>query len=127
MVAYRGYSDSQSTPSEQGLIRDSQAVMEYAVEYSVSNGDLPIYVLGRSLGGAVAVNLCSREQYKNIIQGVILENTFTSIADMIDSIFPYLRYFKYFQKNHWRSIDLIQKLTAPILFIKSMKDELVPP
>lgn len=37
MVAYRGYSDSESSPSEDGLKLDSIAVMEYALEYSKFN------------------------------------------------------------------------------------------
>lgn len=60
MVAYRGYSDSESRASEEGLKLDSIAVMEYAMEYSKFNNNLPIYVLGRSLGGAVSIYLGSQ-------------------------------------------------------------------
>jgi fermentation-respiration switch protein FrsA (DUF1100 family) len=60
LVAYRGYSDSDSVPSENGLKRDSYAVLDYAINYSDENNHLPIYVYGRSLGGAVAINLASK-------------------------------------------------------------------
>ncbi len=40
---------------------------------------------------------------------------------------PVFIYFKFLQTNHWRSIDLIGYIKAPILFIKSEKDELIPP
>lgn len=60
--------------------------------------------------------------------GVILENTFTSIDDMVDKIFPYVSMFKsLILRNHWRSIDIIHKIKVPILFIIASKDELVPP
>jgi len=39
-------------------------------------------VFGRSLGGAVAVELAMNKG--NHLRGVIIENTFTSIADMVD-------------------------------------------
>ena len=55
-VAYRGYSDSSGTPSEKGLKLDAAAVMEFAhqdlVDHYVGRGG--VFVLGRSLGGAVA-------------------------------------------------------------------------
>ena len=41
-------------------MRDSYAVMEYAISYSKKNNNLPIYVFGRSLGGAVAINLATQ-------------------------------------------------------------------
>lgn len=60
--------------------------------------------------------------------GLILENTFTSIDDMVDKMFPYVSIFKGFiLRNHWRSIDLIGRLKMPIMFIIAAKDELVPP
>jgi fermentation-respiration switch protein FrsA (DUF1100 family) len=46
---------------------------------------------------------------------------------MIDAVMPPLRFFKFLQRNHWPSIDRIGKIKCPILFIKSMRDELVPP
>ena len=46
--------------------------MEYAMNYSKNNGNIPIYILGRSLGGAVAINLASQDFYKDKIAGLIL-------------------------------------------------------
>ena len=46
---------------------------------------------------------------------------------MIDSLMPIFSYVKFLQTNHWRSIDSIGYIKAPILFVKSAKDELVPP
>jgi pimeloyl-ACP methyl ester carboxylesterase len=95
--------------------------------YAEEHGHLPIHLLGRSLGGAVAVNLATQELYSSRIQGVVLENTFTSIGDMIDAVLPFLRYFKFLQRNFWPSIDRVGRLKCPTLFVKSMRDELVPP
>ncbi len=46
--------------------------MEYAMNYSKNNENIPIYILGRSLGGAVAINLASQDFYKDKIAGLIL-------------------------------------------------------
>jgi len=41
-----------------------------------------LFVFGRSLGGAVATELAMNKG--NHLQGIIIENTFTSIGDMVD-------------------------------------------
>lgn len=63
-----------------------------------------------------------------ICSGLILENTFTSIDDMIDINFPYLKYFKWLSANKWKNIDIIQTIPQklPVLFLSGAKDELVP-
>jgi fermentation-respiration switch protein FrsA (DUF1100 family) len=58
---------------------------------------------------------------------MILENTFTSIPDMIDVVFPLLRRFKWLSRNKWDTASLIPQLRLPILFLSGQKDELVPP
>lgn len=45
---------------------------------------------------------------------------------MIDFFFPPLKYFKFLQTNYWPSIDRIGGLRQPTLFIRSMRDEIVP-
>ena len=89
--AYRGYTDSDGTPTEEGIKSDTHAIMKYvkdtlSEQYVDSGG---IFLLGRSLGGAVAVEALT-DDTMDMIDGVILENTFTSISDMVDVIFPFL-------------------------------------
>ncbi len=61
------------------------------------------------------------------IKGLILENTFTSMSDLIDRIFPFLKHVKKFLlKNHWPSKNRIKNINIPILFFMSAKDELIP-
>lgn len=126
LVAYRGYSDSEGTPSEPGLKKDAEAIVSYAIDYCANN-DKKLVLFGSSLGGAVATYIASSPQFHDKIDGLILQNTFTSIGDMIDSLMPVLSYVKWLQTNHWRSIDVIGSVKAPILFVKSARDELVPP
>lgn len=71
---------------------------------------------GRSLGGAVSIYLSNK--YENVFKGIIIESTFTSIADMVDRIFGFLRYLKWIiLRIKWQSIDLIGNIKMPILFI----------
>jgi hypothetical protein len=58
---------------------------------------------------------------------MILENTFCSISDMVDHIFPLLSYFKHLiQRIYWPSIDRIPNVRVPLLFIVGLSDEIVP-
>ena len=125
IIAYRGYSYSEGEPNEPGIKLDGHAILDYAF----SRKDLDtskIIVFGRSLGGAVAINTLSHTNHK--VLGAIIENTFTSIDAMVDKLFPMVAFLKGFVlRNHWRSIEVIGRVRVPILFIKAMNDELIPP
>lgn len=61
------------------------------------------------------------------IKGMILENTFLSIGDLVDTLFPIMSYIKnIILRNHWNTKSIIKNIEVPILFIMSEKDELVP-
>ena len=59
--------------------------------YYIHNGG--IFLLGRGLGGAVAVDAINTSEYEYMIDGLILENTFTSIKDMVHHNFYFMKYF----------------------------------
>jgi len=57
----------------------------------------------------------------------VLENTFTSIPDMVDSMFSVIGYLKgLVLTNYWQTIDLVGDITLPILYVTGRKDEIVP-
>lgn len=84
-----------------------------------------VFLQGRSLGGAVAIHTITK--YPHIFRGLIIENTFTSIPDMVDKIFFFLKYLKFLVlRNYWTSINIIGTVKNPILFVTGSQDELVP-
>ena len=95
--------------------------MEYAINYGKQK-NLSVFVLGRSLGGAVSISITSNPLYSNLIAGLVVENTFTSISDMIDAIMPVFKFVIFLKTNHWTSFSRISQFTMPILFMKSMQD-----
>lgn len=60
------------------------------------------------------------------IAAVVVENTFTSVLDMIDVVMPFLKWAKFLVRNPWKSIDIVKDIKIPFLFISSSQDELVP-
>lgn len=71
-----------------------------------------LVVFGRSLGGAVAIMLTAENQDK--IAALMVENTFTSIPDMIDVVLPWLGYFKVLSTNKWNAKEAIKVHSGPL-------------
>lgn len=130
LVEYRGYGRSDGSPSESGLYLDSEASMDFLLSRPDINKD-KIIVFGRSLGGAVAVWLASNKKYSPHIVALVLENSFTSLPDIARSIFADLYILEYIPaivfKNKYPTVDRIQKITIPTLFLSGQGDKLIPP
>jgi fermentation-respiration switch protein FrsA (DUF1100 family) len=126
MLEYRGYGLSTGTPNEQGLVIDAQT----GLDYIRSREDLKnnkIVIFGQSIGGAVAIDLVSKNQVAGDVKGLILENTFLSIAKMIPNAVPVAKWLTPFCHEYWRSEEMIPKITkVPILFLSGLQDEIVP-
>lgn len=126
--AYRGYSpsnlESASYPNEAILKNDAKIIVQY-IKQNVKTEDNSIFLLGRSLGGAVAAYSASIEP--KLFDGLILENTFTSISDIVDDLLTVISYFKWIVlRIGWDTNSLIKTIKMPILVIGSVEDEIVP-
>jgi abhydrolase domain-containing protein 13 len=64
LLDYRGYGLSEGTPSEEGLLNDADAVLDFALLRRDVIDPSKIFLFGRSLGGAVAVHLAVRREAK---------------------------------------------------------------
>jgi len=87
LVSYRGYGKSDGTPSEIGLTLDAQT----ALNHLINRHDIDtkkIIIFGASLGAAVGINLITNNPDK--VAGLIIENTFTSIEEMMKLVFPFV-------------------------------------
>ncbi|UCD63874.1 MAG: alpha/beta hydrolase [Candidatus Zixiibacteriota bacterium] len=117
---YRGYGRSDGSPSESNAYADARACYDWLIS---EKDCLPgrIFVFGRSLGGAVAVDLAAGVA----CAGLIVESSFTSAAAMARRMFPVfptgllLRY-------RFDSAEKIKSVSVPVLVIHSPHDELVP-
>ena len=120
IVDYRGYGQSRGSPSEKSILLDAEAIMQYVRSNPKLNKR--VFLMGRSFGGAVATYCASKYQCR----GLILENTFTSIPDVLVS--KHLKWLTWLvHRNKWNSLERIQKVECPVLFISATKDGLVPP
>ena len=117
---YRGYGMSDGEASEENTYADAEACYWWLVEQkSVTPADLVIF--GRSLGGAVSVDLASRV----VCAGLVVESSFTSVEDMGRRMFPGLP-IKYLIRFHFDSVDKISQIDCPVVVTHSPQDEIVP-
>lgn len=120
IIDYAGYGESEGTVSEKSMYQSAEAAWQYLIN---NKNTVPesIIIFGRSLGGAVAVDLASKVK----AGGLILESTFSSLRDIVEIHFSkwskliYLRYV-------FDSFDKIKKVTFPVLVIHSPDDEVIP-
>jgi pimeloyl-ACP methyl ester carboxylesterase len=94
---------------------DADAIAKFITDHQDIKKD-SVFLVGRSLGGAVS--LYTAVKYPYLFKGVVVENSFTSISDMVDELFFFAKYFKgLILNNFWTSIDLVGRIRNPILFI----------
>lgn len=126
MLEYRGYGLSTGNPGEEGLRIDAQT----GLDFIRNRDDLKrhkIVVYGQSLGGAVSIDLVKNNKDTGDIKGLILENTFLSIAKMIPKAVPVAKYLTPLCHEYWKSEDMISQITdVPTLFLSGLQDEIVP-
>lgn len=115
---YRGYGQSEGSPTEAGLYRDARAAREALVR----DGGVPserIVYFGRSLGAAVALELALAHPPP----GLILESPFLSVQAMANRTLPGSGYLF---KSRFDSLARIGRLRAPLLILHGDADEVVP-
>lgn len=116
---YLGYGMSGGKPSEIGCRQAAEACHAF-----LKSRKFPadrIFVGGWSLGGAVAIDLASREE----VGGLFAFSTFTSTRDMARTILPVVPPAFLF-KHKFENLDKIAKLRRPILLGHGRRDPLIP-
>ena len=119
IIDYQGYGQSQGKPSEEAIYIDAKAAYDYLLNKQNTKPE-QIILYGESLGTAAAVNLASEVE----IKAMILEGGFSRGRDMVKRLCPFLPAFLF--PNNFDSLSKIKKVRAPILFIHSPDDEMVP-
>lgn len=117
---YRGYGQSSGRPSEKGIYIDGIAAYDYLTEIEKISPDR-IVIFGRSIGGAVAIEVALQRK----VRCLIIESTFTSTKDMAKTIFPFF-IFSPFLPHHYNNILKIVGVTIPKLIIHGEDDNIVP-
>jgi fermentation-respiration switch protein FrsA (DUF1100 family) len=117
---YQGYGQSAGKAGEAATYRDSRAAWDHLTDERGVRPD-QIVLFGRSLGGAVAIELATVTDP----MAVIVESCFTSAIDMGTKIYPWLP-IRLVGRIRYNSLRRVEDVDAPKLFIHSIEDEVVP-
>jgi uncharacterized protein len=116
--AYRGYSGSSGSPSEQGLLQDAEAAWAFTTaRYSADR----VVVWGFSLGSGVAVALAAEQP----VSKLILEAPYSSLADVGAEAFPIFP-VRWLMRDPFRSDLRIARVKARLLFMHGARDATIP-
>ena len=118
---YRGYGISEGKiKKEEDLYDDATAALNFLVnEKSIPPDRLIIW--GRSLGGAIAIDLAAKKDFPYIV----IESTFTSMDEMAKMQFPFLP-IKLLTKFNFDSLKKVPHIKSKTLIIHSPTDEMIP-
>jgi fermentation-respiration switch protein FrsA (DUF1100 family) len=120
ILDYRGYGRSEGAPNEAGVLADARAARAWLAEREGID-EKDVVLLGRSLGGAVAVDLAAKDGTK----ALILESTFTSIPDMAAYHYSWLP-VRFLIRNRLDSLSKIGDYHGPLLQSHGDTDTIVP-
>ena len=120
IIDYRGYGRSEGQPNEEGTYRDAQAAYAYLTQQrKLSPHSIVVY--GESLGTAIAADLASKLQ----VRGLILEDGFTSVADVGQKMFPIFP-VRWLVRNKYDTASKLPRMHVPLLIFHSRQDEMFP-
>jgi alpha-beta hydrolase superfamily lysophospholipase len=118
-MEYRGYAGAPGTPTQPALTADAIDLIR-----SVKADGIPaerIFVYGWSLGSAVALHALVEEP----VGRIALEAPPASIVDVAQMRFPFVP-ARLLMRDQWRSIELTDRIAAPVLIVHGTDDWTVP-
>jgi uncharacterized protein len=117
---YPGYGKSAGKPTERGCYAAADAAYDWLIQVKGIRAD-QILIYGGSLGGGVAVDVASRRPHR----ALILAKTFTSVADVGQTIYPWLP-VRWIVRNRFDNRAKIGQCTRPVFIAHGTADNLVP-
>ncbi|KAH8114545.1 alpha/beta-hydrolase [Phellopilus nigrolimitatus] len=139
-IDYRGFADSEGSPSESGLVADARAAWDWSIERGAKAEN--VLLVGASLGTGVASALGAELAEEGIEpRGIVLLAPFTSIKALLYDYhlfgfipilqplqpFPPLQsFFTRFLQSQFNTTSILPKIKAPIFLAHSQNDYEIP-
>ena len=126
VVDYRGYGASEGVPSATALVDDAVIAFDRIGEICAERGLEPerIYVMGRSLGSAAAIEVAARAG--DGLAGLILESGFAYSFPLIERIGFLQLPDAYEERDGFGNLAKIDRIALPTLIIHGERDWIIP-
>lgn len=124
-IDYRGFGKSDGElPSEETVYEDARTAWAHLAERQPDPRRRFIY--GHSLGGAIAIDLASSLDDGAEARGLIVESSFTTLADIAKSLsYPWLP-LQLLLSQKFDALDKIAQVDMPVLIVHGTNDRYVP-
>lgn len=118
LIDYRGYGDSEGSPSEAAMRGDALARFDWVRDQHPKRR---IAIVGRSLGTAMALHVAARRE----VDGLILISPFTSLREVAAHHYPWLP-VRALMKNPFDTLTDARGIVAGALVITAENDSVIP-
>ncbi|MFE8070737.1 alpha/beta hydrolase [Marinobacteraceae bacterium S3BR75-40.1] len=129
LIDYRGFGYSTGDPDLEGALLDARAGLEWTRKRA---GDQPLFVLGQSLGGALAI-VTLGQQDAPTTNGLIVDGALSGFRDIarekLDGswlTWPFQTPLSWTIPDDYEPVDYIDRIHQPLLVIHSRRDPVVP-
>jgi alpha-beta hydrolase superfamily lysophospholipase len=122
---YRGYGTSGGSPTFSGMMKDAEEIFKKFIDIRNERGLTGnIFVMGRSLGSAPALELCHR--FPDGIKGLIIESGFAHTFKLLIALGVDSRLLKPEEETSVSNLEKMKKVSLPVLVIHGEEDEVIP-
>ena len=124
-VDYRGYGTSGGTPTVNAMLKDAHEILKEVQAWLKKNAMKgPLWIMGRSLGSASALELASH--YETDISGLIIESGFAYTVPLLEFLGVDTRSLGITEEDCFGHIEKIRKIHQPTLIIHAQHDQFIP-
>ncbi len=136
LLDYRGYGRSSGAIDLEGALKDSEAGLRWLGKHEDTAGR-PVYILGQSLGGALAVALASEwvpDGDEPTLDAVIADSTFSGFRAIAREklgnfwlTWPFQVPLSHAVTDQYEPVNLIGDISpVPVMIIHSVRDGIIP-
>jgi len=120
LTDYRGYGGNPGRPTEEGLLLDARAAVNFLEGRTDVDADRLVY-FGESLGAAVAIGLAVDRPPA----ALVLRSPFTSLSDVASVHYPFLP-TSLLLWDRFPNVERLQEIDVPVLVVAGSADRVVP-
>ncbi len=123
---YRGYGISDGTPTVSAMLADCRPVFAHVEARLAQQGiQGPVFVMGRSLGSACAIELALCHQGGKV-RGLIIDSGFGPAVPLLTRLGVDCAGLGISEETAFGNLEKIARITIPTLILHGARDEIIP-